>query len=709
MRTAPKRLAGELLLLTAAAVVAFAAAALLDLSESFTSWSRRHEDLNLDELSAVSVVVMLGLGLIGWRRHREAQAGARLSENASESLSDITDKYQSLFTHNPHAAFSLDPEGRFVSTNHAGEVMTGYSEAELLGVSFTEIMDSQHLEETIDLFLMALSGTSQAMNTAIFRSTGERIDVAVKASPVVVNGTVVGVYGVGEDITATLKMERDLQRTQAAVAAAMDGVLVGDEDHRIAYANAAARRLHGCASAEEMVGQRMDSFLDASESRGSEFTLRSLVGTSGRWTGHLLGRRVDDTTFVAETSISMLPDGCLVAIGRDVTARVEAETALALSEERHRLLARVTREVIWDTDLGTERVTLSGAIRDLFGFTDETIEVDGEWWRLRVHPDDVADVLASVFAAFESTDDQWVHEYRLRDHAENYLTVLARGLIIRDQDGTAIRFVGSLMDITQRRRQEEELRVAHRAAEKATEAKSLFLANMSHEIRTPLTTVIGGTEMMLDSPLSPNQEKLMGRVHRAGERLLKLVDDLLDFSKIEAGQIRVDTLPFDPAAVVQQTALWAQDACAEKGLEFRLTMPDTISQQLMGDPHRLGQILTNLIGNAVKFTSSGHVHLTVLTVGETARSRRLSFTVEDTGPGISPDHQTHIFQPFSQADPSITRHFGGSGLGLAIAKDIVESMGGTLGVDSRPGHGSRFFFEVPFAVPSAQFEATRTA
>jgi signal transduction histidine kinase len=297
----------------------------------------------------------------------------------------------------------------------------------------------------------------------------------------------------------------------------------------------------------------------------------------------------------------------------------------------------------------------------------------------------------------------------VRDRANRYLTVLARGLIIRDENGTAIRFVGSLMDITQRRRQEEELRIAHRAAKDATEAKSLFLANMSHEIRTPLTTVIGGTEMMLDSTLNSNQEKLMGRVHRAGERLLKLVDDLLDFSKIEAGQIRVDTVPFNPATVVQQTALWAQDACTEKGLEFRLTTPETLSQQLMGDPHRLGQVLTNLIGNAVKFTSSGHVHLTVRAEGENARSRRLSFTVEDTGPGISPDHQTHIFQPFSQADPSITRHFGGSGLGLAIAKDIVEFMGGSLGVDSRPGQGSRFFFEVPFAVPSTQAEATRTA
>jgi signal transduction histidine kinase len=415
--------------------------------------------------------------------------------------------------------------------------------------------------------------------------------------------------------------------------------------------------------------------------------------------------------------MSMLPDGCLVAIVRDVTARVEADVArletqraLSLSEERHRLLARVTREIIWDgrTDVGTS--TLTGAIGDVFGFENDTVEVDKNWWRARIHPDDVNGVFASAIAALKSlSGDQWIHEYRLQDQAGRYLNVLARGLIIRNETGYATRFVGSLVDITQRRRDEEELRLAHRAAERATEAKSLFLANMSHEIRTPLTTVIAGTELVLDSALDPAQEQTMVRVHRAGERLLKLVDDLLDFSRIEAGQIRVDNLAFDPAVVVTQTAAWAHDVCQEKRIEFRLTMPDSVSQLVLGDPHRLSQVLTNLISNAVKFTSAGHVHLSVIPVREDARARTLSFAVEDTGTGISSEHQSHIFQSFSQADPSITRRFGGSGLGLAISKNIVEFMGGTIGVESRPGEGSRFFFEVPFAVPVERVGSARSS
>lgn len=757
---------------------------------------------------------------------------AKHSQQTRESLLETSARYQSLFAHNPHSVFSVDVEGRLVSMNDAGERLTGYARADLLGRSFVELLAPGKLEDTMAIFESTLSGASEALHTAIIRSTGERIDVAVNASPIIVDGKVVGAYGVAEDITSSLQMERDLQRTQAAVAAALDGVLIADEEHRVVYANEASVRLHGYDSADQMLGQQVENFFYSSEAQVFHSTVMALLGQSGRWTGQLTGSRRDRTTFVAEAAISLLDDGCLVAIGRDVTARVEADSvlraseeryravladigsgyyeidlpgtvtylndaaaaiygraredvlgtrfdhyaapdsvatlrqhaqsvmrssvtdrafdwylnlpdggrrlvstsiaavraengevngfrgliydvtdrhetqrALSLSEELHRLVARVTREVVWDADPRGGTATLSGAVRNLFGFDVDTVEVDADWWLSQTHPDDRSRVMKTAFAAFSSTEDQWSDEYRMRDESGRYLTVLARGLVIRDEHGVAVRFVGSWMDITQQRQQEEELHLAHQAAEHATEAKSLFLANMSHEIRTPLTSVIAGTELVLETPLTAHQSKVMGRVHRAGERLLKLVDDLLDFSRIEAGQIRVDTVPFDPATVVQHIVVWAHDACAEKELDFRVTMSPSLSQRVLGDPHRLNQVLTNIIGNAVKFTSHGHVHLTVEEKQDDAASTRLSFSVADTGPGIDPDHVVHIFQSFSQADASITRRFGGSGLGLAIAKDIVEYMGGSIGVDSRPGHGSRFFFEVPFAIPATQPEA----
>jgi PAS domain S-box-containing protein len=483
--------------------------------------------------------------------------------------------------------------------------------------------------------------------------------------------------------------------------------MIGDEDNLVAYVNDAAVRLHGYDAAAEMLGRPLDRFLDAVEHRVLPAVVPTHDDPCGRWVGQATGRRKDGTTFVLEASISRLPDGCLVAIGRDVTARVAADAALRASEERHRLVAGVTREVIWDADLLTGRTTWSGAVRDVFGLPQDEVQIDLAWWRSRIHPDDVSRVIAARDAALSSSSDQFSDEYRLRDHAGRYVTVLARGRILRDGHGRATRFLGSMLDITELRRQEEELRLARRVAEEANEAKSIFLANMSHELRTPLTTVIAGTEMVMDSPLSPPQLRLLERVGRSGERLLRLVDDLLDFSAIERGDVRMDEAPFDPATVVEHVAAWARAACRDRQLDFQLTTA-ALPHQLLGDPNRLGQVLTNLLGNAVKFTSSGSVRLDVAATGDHTDGTRLRFTVQDTGIGIDPEHHISVFKSFQQADPSITRRYGGNGLGLAISKELVETMGGWIGVDSEPGHGSRFYFEVPFGRPETGITETQS-
>jgi two-component system sensor histidine kinase/response regulator len=388
-----------------------------------------------------------------------------------------------------------------------------------------------------------------------------------------------------------------------------------------------------------------------------------------------------------------------------VTDPEEARQALVRSEERHRLVASVTREVIWDADLTTGRTTWSGAVRHVFGLPDDVVDIDLEWWLDRIHPDDVAAVVGARAAALASTNGRFTHEYRLRDESDRYVTVSAQGRILRNAHGDAVRFLGSMLDVTHFRRQEEELQLARRLAEEANEAKSQFLANMSHELRTPLTSVIAGTEMAMDGPLSPPQLRLLERVSRSGERLLKLVNDLLDFSAIEAGDIRMDEVLFDPQTVVQHAAAWARDACEKHDLEFELTM-DPLPQPLLGDPDRLAQVLSNLLENAVKFTSAGSVRLVVAAVGEELGRVRLRCTVQDTGIGVAPEHHVEIFTSFSQADPSITRRFGGNGLGLAISKEIVELLGGSIGIDSEAGRGSSVFFEIPYARPDTRDPGT---
>jgi PAS domain S-box-containing protein len=251
-------------------------------------------------------------------------------------------------------------------------------------------------------------------------------------------------------------------------------------------------------------------------------------------------------------------------------------------------------------------------------------------------------------------------------------------------------------DAQELERKNEQLESALTIAREATQLKSRFVATMSHEIRTPMNGVLGMTDLLMGTPLTAEQYEFASSIKHSADWLLTIVNDILDLSKIEAGKLRLDRIPFRLSVTVEEMASLFTLRARAKGLDFKTTIPSDLTCVTMGDPGRLRQVLTNLLGNAIKFTDRGEVGLALEVVRETAENLTVCFKVRDTGIGISKDQQGQLFQSFTQLDGSSSRKYGGTGLGLAISKQLVELLGGEVGVTSAAGRGSTFSFTAAF-------------
>lgn len=377
----------------------------------------------------------------------------------------------------------------------------------------------------------------------------------------------------------------------------------------------------------------------------------------------------------------------------EVEERMRAEKALRETELRYELALQGSGTGSYDLDLFTGENHWNDQWLAMLGYSSCEIEPTRDTWASLLHPEDRDAVLARLDSYLAGKTPFYEAEFRLRHKNGEYRWILDRGGIYsRDENGVPLAMAGTHTDITDRKLSESRIIQAREEAERANRAKTEFIANISHEIRTPMNAVLGFSDLLSREISGDKHQRYLGYIISSGKALLHLINDLLDLSKIEVGKLTIETDYADVRALASEVMDTFMLRAQEKGIELRTTIDDSLPSLLLVDEVRIRQVLFNLIGNAVKFTERGAVHLTLKTSPTEGQSScvDLIFNVEDTGIGIPSEDQERIFLAFEQQAGQITRRYGGTGLGLSITRRLVEMMKGSLSLHSEPGKGSSF-------------------
>jgi len=652
---------------------------------------------------------------------------------SEQALSERTHSLTSLVENSPLAIFALNRENRGEMCNPAFEKLFGFSSADLKGKTLAElVLIGGDTPDGNAVLQKSMQGESVHLTTEQRRKDGSSVAVELYTVPLIDDGQMRGGYFIYQDISERVRAERikDAQHgiTQvlaesASLAEATSGILR-------AICEASGWELGALLQVRtnENILRVVDlwsapeSVLSRHIERSRKATFAPGAGLAGRaWQSGTVAREYDMQSIDDRSAADLVrgsdirggfavpitskkeivgvleffsarprdPDPELLAVITSLSGQIGEFMARKRAEEESQRFFSVSLDMLIISDLDGCIRRASPVCEKTLGFTVEEMRplkiVD------LIHPADLPGAREQFVRLRAGIP---VNDYELRTRCKNgsYRWILWN--VVPDVDAALMYFAGR--DVTDRRAAEEALQAATVAAQAASRAKSEFLANMSHEIRTPMNGIIGMTELALGTPLDDEQREYLQMVQSSAEGLLRIVNDILDFSKIEAGKFDLEAAAFDFRDLLDQTVKALAVRAHKKGLELSVRVAPAVPELLCGDSVRLGQIVANLVGNAIKFTEKGNVVVEVEPDGGAADPYTLHFAVRDTGIGIAPEKRALVFEAFAQADGTTTRLFGGTGLGLTISRRIVEMMGGIIRVESELGKGSTFYFTARF-------------
>ena len=605
------------------------------------------------------------------------------------------------------AIIGVGRDGLISSWNPGAEALYGYSAEEAIGKHISLVAPPGQELQVAAILNDVLEGKREHLEAVGSHKNGSRVDISLTVFPVRdATGEILGIASIGRDIGARLRLDQERHQARRAIEESekrfrimADGcpaiIWATDTDGVLSFCNRAYREFfHVTPETVRGVEWRTRLHSDDAEACVGEF-LRSLAAGSPFHCEARVRRGDDAWRWMASYGEPRISESGVflgqVVLSFDITERKAAEEAMRAGEERFRQLAENIRDCFWMMDAaGREILYVSPAYEDIWGRTREHLYRNPMEWAEAILEEDREPAL-EIFCR-QLAGEPLTSEYRIRTMRGEVRWIRDRAFPIRDEDGKLYRIAGIAEDITGSKQALAAVLLAKEAAESATRAKSEFLANMSHEIRTPLNGVIGMTSLLMETNLDAEQRKFADLAQSSGEALLSVINDILDFSKIEARKLDLELRDFDLREVLRGVSGLLSQIAEEKGLKLICRVGLGVPVNLRGDAARLRQILLNLGGNALKFTARGEVAIDVECdrVSETRATMRFSLT--DTGIGIPVERQADMFEPFTQADGSTTRKYGGTGLGLAICRQLVELMGGEIGVASEPGKGSKFWF-----------------